>query len=288
VSLEIAKLLVYGALNGLNAYVKPGSLHRLKPERLFDEVVCNIVSALDAIVSAYEEGEKIRKGQSALTSLELGRFLAKSYRATYRVCNVVHPEYYTPIIISAIALGHSGVESVLSDPGRFKKSLNAIVSINKWSDIKHYIDSLKSVGRDDMSEHLAATGFTQVSLIQGGASFADVFRTLGSKWPGFILVDPQENTLYNMLKKLVDYYRELRNAGDAVVSLYIDLLEEKLGDQYRAQLSEARKMKLMRTPEGARRLYELDVMLKRSNIVLSGLGEQVVNTSALAALEGVR
>lgn len=287
-SLEAAKILVYGALNGLNTYVKPGGLHRLRPDKLFDEVVCNIVSSLDGIVEAYEEGERVRRGEKALTSVELGRLLAKAYREAYRVCGAVHPEYYTPVLVASMALSHSGVESVLSDPSRFKRSMDSILAAGKWSDVKHYMDTLRSVGRDDMSEHLSSTGLTQVSLIQGGASLADVFRALGSRWPGFILLDPRESLLLNGLRRLVEYYRKTRSSQTALLMLYLDMLEERLSEQYRGMVSEARRLGLMSTLNGARRLYELDTVLRKSNLVFNGLVEQVVNLSSLAALEGVR
>lgn len=287
-SLEVAKILVYGALNGLNTYVKPGGVHRLRPDKLFDEIACNIVSILDGIVGAYEEGERVRKGEKALTSVELGRILARTYREAYRVCSIVHPGYFTPMLIASMALGYSGVESILSDPGKFKRSLDSILAGNKWGDIRYFIDSLKSIGRSDMNEHLASTGLTQVSLIQSGVSYTDVFQALGSRWPGFILLDPRENLLLNGLRKLVEYHRKLKNAHAAILLLYLDLVEERLGEQYREGISEARRLGLMETHEGARKLFELDVSLRKNGIVLNGFVEQVVNLAALAALEGVR
>lgn len=287
-SLEVAKMLVYGALHGLSTYIKPGGLHRLKPERLYDEVACNLIIAIDGFTAAYEEGELVRKGSKALTSVELGRLVAKTYREVYRVCGAVHPEYFTPIMVSSIALAHSGVESILSDPGRFKRSLDAVVMSGKWSDIKHYIDTLRSIGRSDISDHLTSTGLTQISLVQAGASYADVFRVLGAKWPGFTLLDPRENLLVNSLKKLVEYYKRARDSGSAVILLYLDLLEGKLSEGHRKLVEEARNLGLMKTQDGARRLYELDITLRKDNISFNSVVEQVVNIAALGALEGVR
>lgn len=283
-----AQHLIRGAVGGLSAYVKPGGLHRLRPERIFEEVVCNILSQYDILVEAWETGDKIRRGDLAVTHLELGKLLARSMREAYRVCDASHPEFTSPLIIYSLTLGASGVESVASDASRFKKMFEALLSLSKWSDVKTFIDALQSVQRKDMYEHLTATGLNTVALIHTGSSFNDVFKVLSSKWPGFELLDAREFRLLEYLKNLLSIYQKTKDGASAAVILYLQLSLHHMPKDLAAVAEEVTKSPKVLDMEDIKKLLKIDAELKKRGIDLKGYTEVVAGVSAIGAIEGVR
>lgn len=280
--------LIRGAVGGLSAYVKPGGLHRLRPEKVFDEVVCNILSQYDILVEAGETGDRIRRGDLAATHLELGKLLARSIREAYRVCDVSHPEFTVPLVIYSLTLGASGVESVTSDTSRFKKMFDAFLSISKWSDVKMFIDALQSVQRKDMYEHLTATGLNTVALIHTGSSFNDVFKVLSSKWPGFELLDAREFRLLEYLKNMLSIYQKTRDGASAAVILYLQLASRHMPKDLAAIVEEVAKSPKVLDMEDMKKLLKVDAELKKRGVDLKGYTEVVTGISAIGAIEGVR
>lgn len=287
-SANVARGLLQGAVAGLSAYIKPGGLHRVKPVKLFDEVLCNLLSQLEPLMESYSLGERIRSGELAASALELGRLFAKSMRESYRVCGSAHPQYTVPLVAFSLSLGHSGVESALENPAKFRKSMELFISIDKWSEVKHFMDSLRSVGRADMHEHLTSTGITQVSLIRAGASFNDVFKVLSSRWPGFSALDIKEALALDYLKKLMDYQQKYGGFNAAAVALYMELALPSVPSDLRPRFEQLLSQGAFASHEGMARLLELDALMRKRGVELLGPSEVVAVISALAGLEGIR
>ncbi|MEM1627966.1 MAG: hypothetical protein QXP02_00010 [Desulfurococcaceae archaeon] len=287
-SLTIARQLIHGAIKGLNAYIKPGGLHRIKPKRVFDEIICNLITTLDSVVEGIELGDKIRKGELSLAGLDQGKLLSKAIREIYRNCNVVHPQYVIPLIVGGIAIGLSNAENILEDWGKLKKAMDMICSINRWNELKQLIETLRAVGRVDMYEHLQSTGISQITIIRMGASFDDLYRVLSSKWPGFSVIESRENILYNNIKRLVDINREYQSLNHSIIALYMEMIESRVPVNLKNKLHEVRKYKYMQTAEGVKMLYELDILFKKNGISFEDVTEVITMLSAYASFEGLK
>ncbi|MEM0505817.1 MAG: hypothetical protein QXW58_00940 [Thermosphaera sp.] len=283
---EVTRSFLHGALTGLNAYFKPGSLHRLKPLRIFDEASCNIVSSIHVIDEAFSIGERVRKGELSFASVELGKLAGRLMRESYRFCGNCHPSYTIPLLVLSIAIGHSNVVSVSSDTSKFKRSLDLVLSINKWGEVKAMIDAFKTVGRADLYEHLSSTGVDQITIVQSGVSFSEVFKTLGSKQPAFTLLDSRETLVFNYLKKIAEYYRKARDLNNALVAIYLDIAEPFMTSDAKRIIDEARSLGLMTSKEGARKLYEADLLLGKQGVSLNHYADIVSVLGALAVFEG--
>lgn len=283
---EVIRSLIHGALVGLGSYFKPGSLHRLKPLKIYDEISCNIISSLPILEEAISLGEKVRKGELSFASIELGKIIAKLLRESYRFCNTCHPSYTVPILVFSMAIGHSNIVSITSDSSRFKRSLELILSINKPGEVKSIVDAFKTVGRSDLYEHLYSTGVDQLTLVKSGVSFSEVFKILGSKHTAFTLLESRDTPLFNYLKKLEEYYKKTRDLNNTLVAFHLDLSEPFMTAEARKLVDEARSLGLMMSKEGARKLYEADLQLGKQGISLNHLADIVVAMGAVAVFEG--
>lgn len=285
--LACAKTLVRGAITGLNAYIKPGGLHRLAPLRVFDEVTCNLVVLVDHIAEAILTGERVRKGEIASTGVDYGRLFSSALKDAFRSCGTVHPQYVVPLLAIGVSIGLSGVESILDESAKFKKAIETINSVSKWGDIKQFIDVLKVVNRDDMYEHLQSLGYTQLALLRSGITFNDLYRALSSRWRGFSVVDAREGAVFTYLKELNDLYKEYKSLASTSVALYMELVKPHLPQQFKGKVDEAKNCKYT-TPECAKLMYELDLLFRRNKLVFEWASEIVVLTSSLGSFEGLK
>ena len=286
--LHVAKNLARGALLGLSASIKPGGLHRLAPGRNYSEVLCNIVSSIDFIVEALEQGDRIRRGEQALTSIDLGRLLSSTIRESLRFCTGVHPQYTLPLVVGSLSIGLSGVESILEESSKFKKALDLVNSISKWSSIKQVIDSLKIAGREDMYEHLSNLGYTQLALVQAGVNFNDIYRALGSRWRSFLLIESREALVFTYLKKLSELYRKYESLENSSVALYMELIRQHLAPDLASKAQKAEECGYMSTPECSKLMLELDIALRRSGRSFEWASEVVTVAAAFASFEGLK
>lgn len=287
-SIQVSKALVRGALIGLNAYIKPGGLHRLMPVRLFDEILCNIVASIDHIADAVSVGERARKGEITVMNVDYGKLFSGIMKDSFRSCGNVHPQYIVPLTVMGFSIGLSGVGSVLEESAKFKKALDTINAVSKWSDIKQFIELLRIVGREDMFNHLQALGYTQIALLKTGVSFNELYRSLSSRWRGFSTIDSREGVIFSHLKKLSDLYKEHKGLDLAVISLYMDLIKLHVPQQFQDKLQSAEACKYMGTPECAKLMYELDILFRKNKISFEWASEVVVLTSALGSFEGLK
>ena len=287
-ALSTTKALVRGALIGLNAYIKPGGLHRLAPLKAVDSITCNLTSSIDGVVEAYIIGARMKRGELAATSVDYARILGNPLKESFRNCEGVYPEILIPLSVISHVIGHSGVESVLDESSKFKRSLEVVNSVSKWSDIKQLIDLFKAVGRSDMYDHLQSVGYTQLAILRSGAALNDVFRVLSSKWRGFSIIDSKEGIVFQYVKQLSDLYREYRSLENAVVAFYMELIKQHLPSNLQERAREAQKCKYMSTPECAKIMYELDLTLRRSKISFEWASEIAVLVSAIGSFEGLK
>ena len=285
----ILKSILEGVHLAVYSSIKPGAYHRLRLDHESRFLVSNTLSVTDQIIEAIEYGERVRRGEIALTGIGIGRLIAKALRESYRWNGGrVYPSTIIPQIIYSIALSHSDIDSFIRDSGKVRRSLDLILAINKWSEIKQVVDTLKSIHRNDMYEHLVSTGITQLAGIEGSVDFSELFRVLGSKWPAFTSLDIRDYKIPEYVKKLLEYYKRYGDAENAVVALYLELVRDKIPDWARKLVDEAFEKGLMSSREGAKKLFELDTLLRKRNVSLKEYVGLLAIITSLAVFDGLR
>lgn len=284
--LQIVKDLLKGAVIGLSAYVKPGGVHRLAPGKTYDEVLCNLISSVGFLAKALETGSSVRRGEQVLTSVDIGKLLSNVLKELFRSCRTVHPQYITPLVIGGFAIGLSGVESIVKESAKFKKALELANSISKWSSIKQFIETLKTVGREDMYNHLSSLGYTEVGLLQLNVSYNDLYRVLGSKWRGFLVIETGEVLVFTYLKRLSELYKKYHELAMSTVALYMELIKPHVPQSYVSILNNVESCGYMSTPECSKLMIELDVLLRRGKHTFEWASEITTLVAAFASFEG--
>ncbi len=285
----IVKSMLSGVHLAVYSTIKPGALHRLRVESSTEHILSNVISVIDFIVDATDIGEKVRRGDLAATSFELGKFLGKCMREAYRWnMHHVYPDFFIPQIIYTIAISHADPDSVIKDSGKIRRSLGIFLGSRNWREIKYFMDTLRSIHRTDMYEHLTLSGITHVGMIETGVSFHDVFRILGSKWPGFLSLDLNSLDVFEYVKKLLEYYRQYNDANNAVIALYLDMIYPKLPKWAKEKIDEARKEGLMASKEGSKKLFEVDLKLRKHGISYDEYIGLLAVIVGLGIYEGIR
>ncbi len=286
----ILKSMIEGTHLAIYATIKPGTYHRLMIEPGIDYLLSNTISSTEYLVEAIEIGEKIRKGELAATTFNLGQLLARSLREAYRwLPHRVDPSFIIPQIIYSLAISHSDIDSVINDAGKLKRSLELFLSKRSWREIKYFLDSLKSIHRTDMYEHItSAGGISHLMGIEGEVSFNDVFRVLSSKWPAFRSLDLREFNMVEYVKKLLTHYRKYNNANNAVIALYLEIIYPRLPTWAKKEVDEAVKEGLMMSKTGSKKLFELDLKLRKQNILFHEYTGLLSIITSLAVYEGLR
>jgi len=287
-SLDIAKNLVEGAVLGLNAYIKPGGVHRYAPGKLFDEVLCNLISTINSVVGAVDLGSRIKRGELAASSIGYRKLIVDPLKESFRSCSAVHPQYVIPLIIGGFVLGLSGVESILEESSKFKKALELVMMGGSWSDIKQFTETLKTIGRQDMYDHLRETGHADIAILKSSTSLNETCKALGSKWKGFLVIEIHEGLLFTCLKRLQEIYRVEKNLVHSVIALYMDLIKPHLPPHLAEKAKSAEKCGYMKTAECARIMYELDIAIRKSKLLFNDMSEVVTLVSAFGSFEGFK
>jgi len=282
------KSILQGMHLAVYSTIKPGGLHRLRLEGGVDQVYSSILSVSDYLLEATSLGVKVRRGELAATHMGFGKLLAKALREAYRWNpKHVYPDYIVPSMVYAFAIAYSEPESIISDYGKVKRGLELVLYSRNWREIKSFIDSLRSVHREDMYQHLTMTGYTGLGAIRGEASFHDIFSTLASKWPGYRSLDLREG-ISRYVKKLLEYYHEYNDANNALIKLYIDLVIPRMPEWARRELEEAVSEGLMLTKEGSKKLFNIDLKLRREGVGFEEYTAFLGVVAGLAVYEGFR
>jgi len=285
----ILKSLIEGVYIATYSAVKPGCIHRFRPDGGFLEVFSSTVSALDYIIKAIEYGERVRRGEIAALNIEIGQLLAKALREAYRWCGEkVYPSTIIPQVIYAFALSHSNVDSFIRDSGKVRNSLSLILSINRWSEIRQLLDALKSIHKEQMIEHLTAAGITPLTGVSGTVNFAEVFRVLSSRWPSFMSLDVSEYHIPVYVRKLIEKHQLYNDIESAVVALYLDMIKPKLPNWALQEIESLERNHNISSREGFKKLLEIDMKLRRSNITFDDYVGLLAIVVGLAIYEGLR
>ncbi len=283
------KSLISGVHLALYSTIKPGAIHRLRLDKDLESIYTNILAVMDYLIESTDLGERVRRGDIPATHIGVGNLLGRALREAYRwTPHHVYPEYIVPQIIYGFALSYSEPDSIIRDYGRVRKALDLVLRIRNWREIRAFIDALKSVHRRDMVEHLESSGVSSITGVVGEVEYTDVARILGSRWPAFISLDLRSGEILEYLKKLMDYYKRYGDANNSLIRLYLDIVSKKLPEWTHKYIDEALKEGLMKSKTGSKKLFELDLKLRKQRIDLSEYTGLLAIIAGLAVYEGLR
>ncbi|NPA97976.1 MAG: hypothetical protein GXO43_01220 [Crenarchaeota archaeon] len=285
----IAKSFIEGVHLAVYSSIKPGCYHRLSLDKDSRYLVSSLVSIIDYIDQACVIGEKIRQGELAAPHASWGTLLGKALREAYRwIPDHVSPDIIVPHIMYASILAYTDVDSVVKESGKLRRALNIFLHGTGWRDIKAFIDALRSIHRYDMVDHLRASGIDHVHALESGMTLEDVFRVLGSKWPGFISLDTRYTGLFEYVKQMIEYNKQYKDAESAVVAIYLDLVEKRMPSWAVKLINDARNYGLMTSKEGSKILFNIDLRLKKEKISFKEYIGLIAIVTSLAIYEGLR
>ncbi|WP_440058929.1 hypothetical protein ACSU1N_03805 [Thermogladius sp. 4427co] len=283
---SIMKAFVYGVYLAVETPVKPGGYHRLRIDPDAGGLVCNSIAVSDHVLEAFSLGERVRRGELSLPSLELGKALNKAMREAFRWCGRVFPSIIAPGLVYSIALGYTGVESILRDHGQVKRFIENLLRTSRPGDVKQFTDALKSVRRDDMLDHLTSTDVAGISLLGPGVSFSEVFRVLSSKWPAFTLLDTQEFQAPGLVRKMLEYKKKYGSVEAGIIGVYLDLVQPKLPSKAREELRNIAEPNPANR-EVLKKLLEIDLELRKQGFTYNEYVEELAVVTFLSIYEGL-
>ncbi len=288
-SIEIVRAIIEGTHLAVYSSIKPGGVHRLRLDIEAHALMSSCISVLDYIVKAIELGESVKKGNLAATSINLGNLYARALREAYRwLGRNVRSDVIVPSITNALILSYTEPESVIEEAGNLRKALNIFINGTKWRDVREFINALRSVGEEEKVTHLQDTGITYSQALAEGVNLGEAFNSLSSKWPGFIAVNPRETLVFDMVKKLMEYYRYYKEPNNAIIRLYIDLISPRIPSWAKELFDKAIENKLMATKEGGKLLFEIDLKLRKSGYIYDNYIPLLIAITQLAVYEGLR
>lgn len=286
---HILRSMIEGVHLAVYSCIKPGSIHRLRLEEESYKMFSSCISIVEYIMKAIELGEKVRRGELAAPNINLGNLYARALREAYRwIGRSVYPDIIVPTITNALILSYTEAESVLKDLGAIKRARSLFISACRWRDIREFINALRTIGAEEMIEHLQGAGLTYTQAITESIGFDEVFNTLSSKWPGFMSVNPRDDKLFEYVRKVKDYHKEYSNFDSTIVHLYLEMIRPKLPKWAIERVEYALKHKLMDTREGTKILFDLDLKLRKEGFNFNHYIGLLSSVLQLTIYDGIR
>ncbi|WFO75418.1 hypothetical protein J4526_00490 [Desulfurococcaceae archaeon MEX13E-LK6-19] len=286
---HILRSVVEGVHLAVYSSIKPGGIHRLRLDEEAYKMMSSCTSTIEYIMKAIELGERVRRGELAATGINLGGLYAKALREAYRwLGRGVYPDIIIPSLTNALILSYTEVESVLEDLGSVKRARSIFIDGSQWRDVRELMNALKTIGAEQMVTHLQEVGLTYTHALTESTGLTEVFNTLSSKWPGFITVNPRDDTVFNLVRKLMEYNREYSDFNSAIVRLYLEIIKPRLPDWALKYVEEALNHKLMDTREGSKILFNLDLKLRKEGFTYDQYIPLLAAVLQLAVYDGFR
>ncbi len=286
---EITRAIIEGCHLAVYSSIKPGCIHRLRLDGKTYYMVSSCLGVVDYIEKAVEIGEKVRRGELAAAGLEIGKLLGKALREAYRWTSYKpYPDIVVPSIVNASVLSYVEPEDIVRESGELRKALELFIGGTRWRDVRELANALKSINAGDMVDHMASAGITYSQALTEGLTLADAFNVLGSRWPGFLAVTPREHIVYDYVKKLMEYYRRYRDGVNSIIAVYLEMIKSKLPKWALEYVEKAFNEGLMASRSGSKLLFELDLKLRKNNIVYDQYIGLLVAVTQLCVYEGLR
>ncbi|MCD6488366.1 MAG: triphosphoribosyl-dephospho-CoA synthase [Desulfurococcales archaeon] len=285
---NILRSIMEGAHLAIYSSIKPGGVHRLRIDATAYNMMSSCISVMEYIVKAMDIGEKVRRGDLAANSIGLGRLLARAIREAYRWNRNTYVDIIVPSITNALILSYVEPDSVIRRAGELRRALDIMIGGTRWRDIREFMDALRSIGDSEKIEHLRDTGISYSQAMAQGLSLSDAFNTLASKWPGFLVSTPRDQSSLDYVKTIMEYYRRYRDANNAIIALYLDMISPRLPNWAKDMAGKAIEEGLMATKTGSKTLFNMDLRLRKEGYIFDEYIPLLTGVAQLAVYEGLR
>lgn len=263
------------------SYIKPGAMHRYSSGPQPYNYVHIALSLSNEVYRLAVDVDRACRGEIGLPDIRLGQTLSRSLREGLVSLGVLAPlDMVLSIIFSALALSH-GYSRKEQKPSGYLKALYDVLSATTIRDTLEFYDTLRRMGYSEV-EYLELQGYTRGYIEVEGYRLIDIIRPLSSKHKLFNYVQPHNRFIVDVAETIIEDYEAGKDLNNAVVRGYIELLRRE-ENSLAERLEEALRLKLTRTRDGLRLLYNLDQELRKSGRSFDGLIPVLVLTVSIAS-----
>jgi hypothetical protein len=239
------------------SYIKPGTIHRYSHHRELQYLL-----SLQNIFSSYypgiqEEAAKYRKGTIGINMIKIGDMIYGSLK------NLIEWTRWSSSYVIPMAISHA-VNSYAYVLGTedFSRIKNLIlnVSVNKLG--SYILDSLKLTGSREELEYLEERGYTSAVLERESISLQELTSILAERFPcykAFVIRKTEDR----VSRIIYDENVSGNNLNSSIIKGYLYLLQEFCKEPYTKAVKAAFEKNGMRTAEGRKLLYNLDMDLRK-------------------------
>ncbi len=244
------------------SYIKPGAMHRYSPGPQPYNYMRVALSLSNEIYRLAIDIDRASRGEIGLPDIRIGQIISRSLREGLVSLGVLAPlEMISSIIFSALALSY-GLSRREDKPSGLLKALYDILSTTTVRDTLELYDTLRRMGYNE-AEYLELQGYTRGYLEVEGYRLIDFTRILANKHKLFSYIQPHNRFVVNIAERIIEDYDLGKDLNNAIVRGYVELLAKEYSDLAK-KLDEAVKLKLMRTRDGLRLLYNIDQEIRKT------------------------
>ncbi len=207
----------------LSAPIKPGAVHRLVPDPLFEARLAEFVAIEKILDAAHERGEDLARGKIDARSMGIGRLIGEALRRSFEATELrpLTGLVAASIVVSAV-LGYSSASRRLKPEDSARRIVSALYS-SPGGDAAQFVSALEAVGDSELVLELDKRGLTPRRLELNDTSIGEVFEAASNVDLGF---------LFNVrgLPRLLDIVSKVRRAPNTlagIVASYLALLRER-------------------------------------------------------------
>ncbi len=167
----------------LSTPIKPGTIHRLRLDNIFEQALEEAVYIISHAEDAYRRGVELRRGERSLHSLGIGKVIQSSLARAFehlerRPLVGLHVAVHT----SALLLGYGGGEG-------YRSLLDGVKMLYRIGsdDVIAVINGMEASSLGDEVRFLDSKGITRRSITLQGTSLGDFYEVMSILDTGFLL-----------------------------------------------------------------------------------------------------
>ncbi len=178
--------LYQSLLMTLSAPVKPGAVHRLRVDPVFERRLSQAVVLSKWMSEAYERGRMLARGRVDSKSLGLGKLVGEALRDSFEFTESRPiPGLVAAAITLSVVAGYASV-SGRRVPEEARRLSRLLMYGSSYADSEALVGGLEAVGASDYLLRLEEAGLSRRLIRLEGRSLGDVFEALSGLDSGFL------------------------------------------------------------------------------------------------------
>ena len=219
---DVGRLRILLALT-VSTPIKPGAVHRLLDNPLFEKRLVEAIIVSEVMEDAYARGREVALGDRPAQALGLGGLIAQAYRRSFEVVDV------RPLTgLSAAAVSMAAIAGYLDGIGKglregLRQGVLTLLYSGGGRDSIEFIEGLEAVGDSDALLHLEREGLSKRVVSLEDIPLGDVFEKLSSFDLGFLV----NLRGYQSIMDLARRAERAKSLAAAILASYLTLLERE-------------------------------------------------------------